>query len=50
MAEKPKVAKLCISLDPELLAWIDQKVQERRFATKSHAFAVAIQELMKKEK
>ena len=49
MAEKPKVAKLCISLDPELLAWIEEKVKERRFATRSHAFAFAIQELMRKE-
>jgi len=50
MADRPKVEKLCISIDPELLAWIDKKVEDRRFATRSHAFAMAIQELMKKEK
>lgn len=50
MREKPKVAKLCISIDPELLKWIDKNVKDRRFATRSHAFAVAIQELTKNSK
>jgi Arc/MetJ-type ribon-helix-helix transcriptional regulator len=41
--------KICISIDRELLDWIDAQVRERRFATRSHGIALAVQELGRKE-
>ena len=40
--------KIAISIDPSLLKWIDGQVQARRFASRSHAFEYAINELKKR--
>ena len=36
-----------IYMDSEILNWIDEKVDERIFASRSHAFEYAIRQLMK---
>ncbi|MBA7702304.1 hypothetical protein ES703_111064 [subsurface metagenome] len=36
-----------ITMDREILHWIDEKVKERIFASRSHAFEYAIRYLMK---
>jgi metal-responsive CopG/Arc/MetJ family transcriptional regulator len=33
-----KKERITISIDRELLVWLDQKVQERIFANRSHGF------------
>lgn len=39
--------KLSISIDPDLVAWIDKEVKAKRFATKSHAIEYALTQLIK---
>lgn len=39
MAEK--LAKICISVDPDLLVWIDGQIKKRVYRNRSHAFDVA---------
>ena len=46
-SERRRMEKLCVSIDRDLLAWLDERVKERRFASRSHGFAVAVQELMR---
>lgn len=43
-----KLAKICISVDPALIAWIDLKIKERVYRNRSHAFDVAGNLLMEK--
>lgn len=42
--------KLSVSIDEDLVAWIDQEIKEKRFASRTHAFEYAIKQLMKKPK
>ena len=44
MAEK--LAKICISVDPALIAWIDTQITKRTYRNRSHAFDVAGHHLM----
>jgi Arc/MetJ-type ribon-helix-helix transcriptional regulator len=37
-----------ITMDRDVLKWIDEKVKERVFASRSHAFEYAVRHLMKK--
>jgi len=50
MSEKenlhPRV-KITLTLPADLAKWVDEKVREREYATRSHAFEVAILELKK---
>ena len=39
-----------ITMDREVLSWIDERVKERIFASRSHAFEYAIRFLMKHRK
>ena len=50
MNSERRMEKLCVSIDRDLLAWLDERVKERRFASRSHGFAVAVQELMRKDR
>lgn len=43
---KPRVN---IVVDADLVEWVDIKVVEKRFASRSHAFTVAVMELKRKE-
>jgi Arc/MetJ-type ribon-helix-helix transcriptional regulator len=42
--------KTSITLDDEVLEWIDAQIKKRRFRSISHAIEYAIYELMEKEK
>ena len=41
-----KLAKICITVDPELLTWIDGHIKKRTYRNRSHAFDVAGHQLM----
>jgi Arc/MetJ-type ribon-helix-helix transcriptional regulator len=41
--------KTSISLDYQLLSWVESKINEKRFASVSHAVEYALEELRKKE-
>ena len=38
-----------VTVKPELVRWMDDKVKEGKYSTRSHAVTVALQELRKKE-
>ena len=40
----------CITLDRKVLKWIEEKVDEGVFASRSHAVEYAVRQLMKQEK
>ena len=42
-----KKSTISITIDPELVNWIDQKIKEKKFANRSHALELAIFELRK---
>jgi Arc/MetJ-type ribon-helix-helix transcriptional regulator len=50
MASKknPRV-KITLTLPSDLAKWVDEKVRDREYATRSHAFEVAILELKKSD-
>ena len=37
-----------ITMDRDILKWIDERVKERVFSSRSHAFEYAVRELMKR--
>ena len=39
-----------IRMDSDVLSWIDDRVKERVFATRTHAFEYAVRQLMKSER
>jgi Arc/MetJ-type ribon-helix-helix transcriptional regulator len=39
-------ARATITVDPKYLEWIDERIAEKRFANRSHAFEYAVQRLM----
>ena len=41
--------KTSVSLDRELLSWVEKKVREKKFASVTHAVEYALEELKKKE-
>ena len=41
-------AKIPISIDPELVKWIEAEVKKKRFASRSHAIEFAVNELRKR--
>jgi len=44
--KNPRV-KITLTLPADLTKWVDEKVRDREYATRSHAFEVAILELKK---
>ena len=42
--------RITITLDKELLAWLDKKIEEKVFASRSHGFEFLIMEGIKEEK
>jgi len=42
-------AKITISIDKNLLKWIDEKISEKQFGSRSHAIEFALYQLMKGE-
>jgi Arc/MetJ-type ribon-helix-helix transcriptional regulator len=45
-----KKKTISISIDEESLKWIDQQIESKRFAHRSHAFEYAIEQLRKGKK
>ena len=46
------LAKVSVSVDPELVAWIDKQIEKRIYRNRSHAFDVAghlLKEMSEKE-
>lgn len=41
--------KTSVSLDSELLLWVQKKVKEKKFASVTHAIEYALEELKKRE-
>jgi Arc/MetJ-type ribon-helix-helix transcriptional regulator len=41
--------KISIAIDEDLLSWIEDQVQKKRFASVSHAVNFAVNDLIKKE-
>jgi len=44
--QEEKKERITISIDRELLVWLDKKVQERVFANRSHGFEFLISRSM----
>lgn len=42
--------RITITIDKELLIWIDKKIQEKIFANRSHGFEFLIKKAEKEEK
>lgn len=42
-------AALHVTVDKPLVDWLDEKVQEGKFANRSHAVKIALMELKKKD-
>jgi len=45
----PKVKKT-VTIDTDLLAWVKKQIQDKRFASISHAIEYALNKIMKEEK
>ena len=41
--------QVTITLPPEVLTWLDSKVEDRTYANRSHGIEVAVLRLMKEE-
>lgn len=41
--------RITITLDKELLSWLDKKIEDRIFANRSHGFEFLIKKSMKEE-
>ncbi len=42
--------KTSIALDKDLLRWVDQEIEKRRFANRTHAIEFALQQLKNSSK
>lgn len=42
--------QVTVNIDEEVLAWIDTKIKDRQFATRSHSIEYALDHLMKEER
>ncbi len=40
---------MSISIDPDILKWIDEQVEEKRFASRSHAVEYCLHKMMIRE-
>ena len=36
---------LSVSIDPEILAWVDEQVEKRTYASRTHAFELGVMKL-----
>jgi Arc/MetJ-type ribon-helix-helix transcriptional regulator len=44
-----KKKKTSVSLDGDLLLWVEKKIREKKFASVTHAVEYALEELKKKD-
>lgn len=42
--------QVTVNLDEEILEWIEEKIKEKQFATRSHGIEYALNHMMKEEK
>ena len=42
--------KLSITVDSELIKWIDEEIKKKRFSSRSHAFEFCVNHVKEKEK
>ena len=42
--------RVTVTVDPEIVAWIESQVKDKRFASVSHGFEYAIHRLIEEEK
>ena len=42
--------RVTVTVDPEIVAWIESRVKTKRFASVSHGFEYAIHHLIEEEK
>lgn len=42
--------KLTITVDSELIKWIDEEIRKKRFSSRSHAFEFCVHRVKEKEK
>ena len=42
--------QLSITIDPELVEWIDREIRTKTFASRSHAIERALHELMRRDR
>jgi len=47
VSNKPPRVKITLTLPADLVEWMDERVEAREYATRSHAFEVALLELKK---
>ena len=45
----PKM-KLSVTVDADLVKWIDSQIKKKKFANRSHGFEYAVSQLKEKEK
>jgi Arc/MetJ-type ribon-helix-helix transcriptional regulator len=43
MTKKGKPMKTSVAIDPDLLGWIDEMIDKKRFATRTHAIELGLQ-------
>ena len=41
---------VCVTVDRKILRWISAKIEEKVFASRSHAFEYAVAQLMKNDR
>ena len=41
--------QISVNLDEEIVNWLDEKIKERKFASRSHGLEFAVDQLMKEE-
>lgn len=46
MPQKPVIS---VSIDPEILTWIDEQIDEKRFASRSHAIEYCLHKMRVRE-
>ena len=44
-----KKTQKTVTIDPELLKWVEKQIEDKRFASFSHAIEFALAKLMKEE-
>ena len=47
---KKKKKKLTITVDPDLITWMDEEIRKKRFSSRSHAFEFCVNYVKENEK
>ena len=41
-------SSICVTIDPEMVKWIDKQIEEKKFANRSHGVEYALYQLKEK--